>query len=158
MPGPGAGHFFIYRIMENSKDPMETGTFPMPDFDAPSAHEKLILQNMALILTGRFVGKIMPYIQPAPGLSYVDVFITLTADVLKVAAMSMEMSKPSPDAPNDFATCLESASVRITDLLKDGIDPEAKAELEANIKSLTTMGMAADMLNVLESLFPKPPQ
>jgi hypothetical protein len=158
MPGPGAGHFFIYRIMENSKDPMETGTFPMPDFDAPSAHEKLILQNMALMLTGRFVGKIMPYIQPAPGLSYVDVFITLTADVLKVAAMSMEMSKPSPDAPKDFATCLESASVRITDLLKDGIDPEAKAELEANIKSLTTMGMAADMLNVLESLFPKPPQ
>jgi hypothetical protein len=72
--------------------------------------------------------------------------------------MSMEMSKPSPDAPKDFATCLESASVRITDLLKDGIDPEAKAELEANIKSLTTMGMAADMLNVLESLFPKPPQ
>lgn len=144
--------------MDNSKDPMETGVYPMPDFDAPSAHETLILQNMALMLTGRFVGKIMPYIKPVPGASHVDVFVTLIADVLKVAAMSMEMSKPSPDAPKEFGECLESASHRITELLQSGLTPEAKAELEANMVSLTQFGAVADMMDMLDSLFPKPPR
>jgi len=144
--------------MDNSKDPMETGVYPMPDFDAPSAHETLILQNMALILTGRFVGKIMPYIKPAPGSSHIDVFVTLIADVLKVAAMSMEMSKPTPDAPKEFGVCLENASNRITELLQNGLTPEAKAELEANMVSLTQFGVAADMLDMMDKLFPKPPR
>lgn len=130
----------------------------MPDFNAPSAHEDLILQNMALMLTGRFAGKICQYVKPARGISNADMFISLAADVLKVAAMSMEMSKPSPDAPKDFATCLENASVRITELLKDGIEPEVKAELETNIAMLTKLGMTVDVMDMLESLFPKPPQ
>ena len=137
---------------------METGTYPMPDFDAPSAHENLILQNMALILTGRFVGKIMPYIRPAPGVSHVNTFVTLIADVLKVAAMSMEMSKPTPDAPKEFGECLENASKRIEALLTSELSPEAKKELDSNLAVLEQMGVAADMLNMLEHLFPKPPQ
>lgn len=130
----------------------------MPDFDAPGAHETLILQNMALILTGRFVGKIMPYIRPVPGKSHVDVFVTLIADILKVAAMSMEMSKPTPDAPKEFGECLENASKRIEALLTSDISPEAKKELEDNMTSLTQMGVAADMLDMLDKLFLKPPR
>lgn len=151
MPGLGAGHFFTYHIMEN-KDPMETGAFAMPDFDAPSAHETLILQNMALMLTGRFVGKIMPYIKPVPGLSHTDIFVTLIADVLKVAAMSMEMSKPGPDAPSDFSICFENATNRITNLLRDGLEPKAKAELDANMTALVQVGTAADVLDMLDKL------
>ena len=145
--------------MENSKDPMETGAFPMPDLDAPSIHEDLILKHMALMLTGRFVGKIMPYIKPVAGMSYVDVFITLTADVLKVAAMAMEMSKPTPDAPDDFATCLENASKRVQRLLEN-VDTDTKKELEANILSLTQFGMTADIMSVLGyglGITPTPP-
>jgi hypothetical protein len=135
--------------MENSRDPMETGTYPMPDFDAPSTHENLILQNMALLLTGRFAGKVVQYLRPVDDVSYIDMFSALTLDVLLVAAMSMEMSKPSPDAPKDFGTCLQAASERTLKLMEEGLDPKIKAEIDANLDALTAMASAVDMITSL---------
>ena len=137
---------------------MEMGVYPMPDFNAPSAHETLILQNMLLMLTGRFVGKIMTYIKPAPGASHEVIYMTLITDVLKVASMSMEMSKPAPDAPKEFSVCYDNAVQRIIELVQNGLTPEAEAEYVANMSLLSQCCVAADIKDIILRTFTNPPQ
>lgn len=144
MPGLGAGHFIIQTNMAN--DPMETGAYPMPDFNAPTIHEDAILQQASLILTNQFVAKVSSYMQPHPGVLSFIAYTTLASDVLKVITMAMEMSKPTPDAPKDFGTCYESASERILTLVATGFDPKIKEQLGVNMADLLQFCQANDML------------
>lgn len=130
----------------------------MPDLDAPKEHENLILQNMTLLLTGRFVGKVLPYIRPMPGKTRINMFNTLIIDVLMVAIMAMEMSKPGPDAPKDFDECLANANERVCELFKaseSDWSEGARVALADNLDNITEVG---DMNDTIDDMLQNPPQ
>lgn len=130
----------------------------MPDLYAHKEHENLILQHMTLLLTGRFVSKVFPYIRPMPGKTRIDVFNTLIIDVLKVATMAMEMSKPEPDAPKDFDECFANAHKRVCELLKASVSDwseEARVELNNNWLTLNKIAEVGDMV---QDMLEKPHQ
>lgn len=140
--------------MEHSKDPMEQGIFAMPNFDEPKLHEDSILRHMALLLTDRFVYKVLPYVKPSDNKPRAQMFVVLIADILQVVAMAMEMAKPGEDSPKDFEECFKISCGRVADILTK-LPPEMEEQLKEYMDNLNRACMMTDLLDTIQMFKPE---
>lgn len=140
--------------MENSKDPMEQGIFAMPNFDEPKLHEDLILRHLALLLTGNFVYKVLPYIKPSDDKPRAQMFVVLMSDILQVVAMAMEMAKPGEDSPKNFDECFKMSCGRVTDILEN-LPPEMEEQIKDHMSNLGRACLMTDVLDRVQMFKPE---
>lgn len=143
--------------MSEKRDPQDVGTYAMPVFDnAQDAYEVELLQQVAVLATGRFLGKVMTYMMPMPGMTYQEALTTLSRDIMTVIALAMVEIQPNDDRPTEFNAAFAQAAAKVEKAMT-ALPADKSAIIGRNMAAYPIMDATVQLTEILFSRPQKEP-